>query len=312
MCLGSSESWATRVRVCVTDLRRGARRHDSWRPMTLLRVLSIVVLLPAFLTGCATTRLRLPDGPGSPLSDFRPLFDAAVAECGRVQHLDALIRLSGRGGGVRLNTRVRVRAGLSAPGSVRLEGLAPFGAPVFYLVAKPGRATLLLTREKRVVQDVPAGEMLESLVGVSLSPAALRSVLTGCLVTDRQPTAARTIGDWVAVDLAGGAVAYLQRVDGVYRLTAGSRDGLAIYYSEFLRGLPREVRVISDAGEASDGAPHTDLTASLSQVDTNVALPDSAFEIDIPSDVLPITLRELRGAGPLDAPPESPASSAPR
>jgi hypothetical protein len=311
MCLGSSESWATRVRVCVTD-RRGAHRHTSWRPMTLLRVLPIVVLLPVFVAGCATTQLRLPDGPGSPLPDFRPLFDAAVAECGQIQHYEALIRLRGRGGGVSLNTRVRLLAGLSAPGSVRLEGVAPFGAPLFYLVAKPGQATLLLTRENRVVQDVPAGEMLESLVGVSLSPAALRSVLTGCLVSDRQPTAARTIGDWVAVDLAGGAVAYLQRVDGVYRVTAGSRDGLAIYYSEFLRGLPREVRVISDAENAFGGEPQTDLTASLSQVNTNVALPDSAFEIDIPSDALPITLGELRGAGPLDAPPEPPASSAPR
>ncbi|MDA1094977.1 MAG: hypothetical protein O3A25_17140 [Acidobacteria bacterium] len=279
--------------------------------MTLRRVLSIAVLLPVCLAGCATTRLRLPDGPGTPLADFQPLFDGAVAACGQVQHLDALIQLRGRGGGARLNSRVRVRAGLSAPGSVRLEGLAPFGAPVFYLVAQPGQATLWLTREKRVVQDVPAGEMLESLVGVSLSPGALRSVLTGCLVTDPQPTAARTIGEWVAVDLEGGAVAYLQQVDGVYRLTAGSRDGLAIYYDDFQGGLPREVRVISSASATADGEPQTDLTASLSQVDTNVALPAAAFVLDIPSDVLPMTLRELRGAGPLEAPPE-PAASAPR
>ena len=280
--------------------------------MTLLRLLSIAVLLPVVLAGCATTRLRLPDGPGAPLPDFRPLFDAAVAECGQIQHLDALIRLRGRGGGVRLNTRVRVRAGLSAPASARLEGLAPFGAPVFYLVANPSGATLWLTREQRVVRDVPAEAMLESLVGVSLSPAALRAVLTGCLVADRRPTAARTIGDWVAVDLEGGAVAYLQRVDGVYRVTAGSRDGLAIYYRDFLRGLPREVQVISGAGGDAAGAPQTDLTALLSQVNTNVALPASAFEIDIPPDVRPMTLRELRGAGPLDAPPEPAAASAPR
>jgi hypothetical protein len=281
--------------------------------MACVRLLFIVVLLPAVLAGCATTQLRLPDGPSTPLPDFRPLFDAAVADCGQVQHVDALIRLRGRGGGVGLNTRVRVRAGLSAPGSVRLEGVAPFGGPVFVLVARPGESTLWLTREKRVVRDVLAGDMLESLVGVSLSPAALRSVLTGCLVADRQPTAARAIGDWVAVDLVGGAVAYLERIDGAYRLTAGSRDGLAIYYDQFLGGLPREVRVISATGAGVGSEPLTDLTASLSQVNTNVALPASAFDLDgvIPSDVTPMTLRELRGAGPLDAPLEPSTSSDP-
>ncbi len=277
--------------------------------MTRLGVVSIAILLPAFLVGCATTRLRLPDGPGAPLPDFMPLFETAVAECARVQHLDALIRLRGRGGGTALNTRVRVRAGLSAPGSARLEGLAPFGAPVFFLVARPGEATLWLTREKRVLRDVPAADILESLVGVSLDPGALRSVLTGCLVEDPRPTTARTIGDWVVVELTGGAVAYLQRIDGEYRLTAGSRDGLAFYYSQFLGGLPREVRVISESRMDADSEPVTDLTASLSQVDTNVALPDSAFSIDIPSDVMPMTLRDLRGAGPLDAPPQTPTSS---
>jgi hypothetical protein len=278
--------------------------------MTLLRAVSLAIV-PALLASCATPRPRLPDGPGTPLPDFTPLFETAVAECGQVQHLDALLRLRGRGGGARLNTRVRVRVGLSAPGSARLEGLAPFGAPVFFLVARPGEATLWLTREKRVLRDVPAADMLEGLVGVSLSPAALRSVLTGCLVEQPRPTTARTIGDWIVVELTGGAEAYLRRVDGDYRLTAGRRDGFVIYYDQFLGGLPREVRVVSDSRGVLDSEPATDMTVSLSQVDTNVAPPDSAFSIDnIPPDVLPMTLREFRGVGPLDAPPDPPASDA--
>ncbi len=278
--------------------------------MTLLRAVLLAVALPAVLTGCATTRPRLPDGPGTPLPDFLPLFETAVADCGQVQHLDALLRLRGRGGGVGLNSRVRVRVGLSAPGSARLEGLAPFGAPVFFLVARPGEATLWLTREKRVLRDVPFADMLEGLVGVSLSPGALRSVLAGCLVEQPRPTTARTIGDWIVVELTGGAVAYLRRVDGDYRLTAGRRDGFEIYYDQFVGGLAREVRVVSDSRGALDSEPATDVTVSLSQVDTNVAPPDSAFSIGIPPDVLPMTLQELRGAGPLDAPPDPPASDA--
>ena len=99
-------------------------------------------------------------------------------------------------------------------------------------------------------------------------------------------------------------------MDGDYRLTAGRRDGYEIYYDQFLGGLPREVRVISDSHGDLDSEPATDMTASLSQVDTNVAPPDSAFSVDVPPDVLPMTLRELRGAGPLDAPPDPPASDA--
>ena len=70
----------------------------------------------------------------------------------------------------------------------------------------------------------------------------------------------------------------------------------------------------SQTGGDADSELQTDLIASLSQVNTNVALPASAFDIDsdIPPDVIPMTLRELRGAGPLDAPVDPPMSSDPR
>ena len=247
----------------------------------------------------------MPEGPGTPFPDYAPLFETAVSECRRVRTLGAMIRLRGRSGGATFNSRVR--AGLAAPGSVRLEGLAPFGVPGFYLVARPGEATLWLTREARVLRDVPAADLLESLTGVPFGPDDLRAVLTGCLVPDPRPTAGRSSGEWVVVDLVGGAVAYLRPVDGEYHLTAGTRDGLTIEYGEFRRRIPRRVRVHSVFPDPTGRAePWTDLTATLSQVSLNVEIPEAAFSLDeLPADVVPMTLEELRRAGPPEAPSAS-------
>lgn len=269
--------------------------------MSGLRVL-LICSAAALAAACGSTRLVLPGGPGVPYPEYERLFGSVVAECRRVRSVETMIRLSGRGGGAAL--RGRVRAGLAEPGSMRLEGLAPFGAPVFYLVASPGDATLWLTREARVVTGVPAPDLFASLTGVPFGPDDLRAVLTGCLVTDPRPIGGRSHGDWVAVDLAGGAVAWLREIEGEHHLVAGTRDGLTIEYGEFRRRLPRLVRVLSDTTSGGAGEPLTDLTARLSQVSLNVALVPEAFSLAVPADVAPATLEELREASPLEVPVE--------
>jgi hypothetical protein len=44
-----------------------------------------------------------------------------------------------------------------------------------------------------------------------------------------------------------------------------------------------------------------DLTAAISQLEANVDLPAVAFRVDAPSNAGPMTLEELREAGPLRA-----------
>ena len=269
-------------------------------------LLSLLCVFLPLLAGCATgARFSLPEGPWKPFPGFSALFEAAVFDCQRVRTLEAVIGLRGRSDGSRLNGRVR--AGLAAPGSLRLEGLAPFGAPGFYLVARPGEAVLWLTREARVLTDVPAVDLLQSLTGVPFGPEDLRAVLTGCLIPDPKPTAGRSYGEWVVVDLFGGAVAYLRPIDGEYHLTAGIRDGLTLEYGEFRRHIPRHVRVLSVPIDRDvQAVPLTDLTARLTQVNLNVEIPDTVFSLAVPADVVPMTLKELRGVGLLGEPAGSP------
>ena len=60
-------------------------------------------------------------------------------------------------------------------------------------------------------------------------------------------------------------------------------------------GLPRSIRL------ASADAERFDLRLALSQVEINVTLDADAFASSVPPEPTPITLEELRGAGPLGA-----------
>ena len=211
-----------------------------------------------------------------------------------------MLAISGQAGEASL--RGRVRGALARPGSLRLEGLAPFGAPRFILVAHSDAAVLVLPRARRVVSEASAADLLDALAGVALGPADFGAVLTGCLMPDPQPRAARTYGNgWIGVDLDGGATLYLQMIDGAPVITAGTRDGLVVEYLDHARGLPRRVRLqSSDANR-----PNTDLTAILSQVNINPELQAEAFVARVRENYIPMTLNELRGTtGPLEESPQ--------
>ena len=118
--------------------------------------------------------MTLPGGTGTPAADFAQPYAEARAACQAVNNFQAELSVSGRAGGQRL--RGRVLSGI-APGALRLEGVAPFGAPVFILVADGERGTLLLSRDRRVVANAPPEEILHALIGVRLEPDNLRAML---------------------------------------------------------------------------------------------------------------------------------------
>ncbi len=139
------------------------------------------------IAGCAHPRLALPTDQGAPLPDFKTIHAQLSSPCTGVRTLTAELALSGRAG--RQKLRGRVVAGFARPASMRLEGVAPFGPPAFILASRPEMTVLLLPRESRVLRGAPAEDILGALTGVTLGPADLLAILTGCVVPSPQPTA---------------------------------------------------------------------------------------------------------------------------
>jgi hypothetical protein len=257
----------------------------------LLRMLAAACVAAA-AASCAPRLMPLPTGPGADFPEFATAYAEATAACRDVRTMRAVLRISGRAAGERF--RASLDAGFEAPGKVRLELPAP-GKPFFVFVAAADRATLLLAREGRVLADAPPAATLEALAGVSLGPEELRTILTGCGFGAGKPTGGRAFeGGLASVDV-GGSVNYLQRVEGRWRLTAAVRGPLDVRYADFAGGRPPTVRLRTTGA----GTDPTDLTIRLSQVDIDEPLGQEVFQIDIPRDAVPLTLDELRQAGPL-------------
>ena len=160
--------------------------------------------------------------------------------------MQAELGLSGRAAGQRM--RGRVLAGL-VPGALRLEGVAPFGAPVFILVADGMRGTLLLSRERRVVLDARAGGDSQcARRHPALGPTIFARCSPAASGPRAKPTGARAYGaDWLAVDLAAGGTVYLRRIGNAWRIVAGRYGGLEIDYPAFQGDRPSQV-VLRGAG----------------------------------------------------------------
>ncbi len=262
--------------------------------MTALRA---VALAAALLTAsCGAPLMTLPSGTGAPASDAATAFEQATAACSRVSSISAEVAVSGSVGGRRL--RGRLLAGLAAPAAAYLEAPAPFGSPVFIFAAQNGDATLLLPRDRRVLAHGDPGAILEAIAGVPLAPEDLRAAMTGCAGNSRSTVdEARAIGDEWRV-IPGERELYMRRSRPAepWRLVAVVRtgaDGWRADYREFVGDLPRSIRLTSLESQRFD------LRLELSQVDVNVPLEASTFQVTIPPGTQPISLEELRAGGPL-------------
>jgi len=177
-------------------------------------------------------------------------------------------------------------------------------------VADGSRGTLLLPRDRRSLQGAAPEDILNALIGVPLGPDDLRAVLSGCIKANAVPTGGREFGpDWMSVDLDSGGAVYLHRVQGqpsAWRAVAGRYAGLEIDYPQFAGEQPSTIGIRSApaaAPAAENAAPavaDVALTIALSQVELNGDLPrDQLVAVKIPPEMQPITLAELRAAGPL-------------
>ena len=267
-------------------------------------------LLPAALclvaASCAPRLITLPSGAGSAFPDYVAAYGQATEACRGVRTMAAVLSISGRAFNQRF--RAKIDAGFEAPARVRLEFPAP-GKPFFIYVAVGDEATLLLPRDGRVLRNASPAATLEALAGVAIGPEDLRTIVAGCGLASAPPTQGRGFpGDWVAVD-SGPTTTWLQRVDGAWRMVAASRANTGrgftgpfeVRYADFLGGRPSTIRLrtLADYAVAGRQGVSTDLTIRLSQVDVNEPFGDAVFQVDVPPDARPMTLEQLREAGPL-------------
>jgi outer membrane biogenesis lipoprotein LolB len=246
------------------------------------------------LIACTPRRVTLPTDNGSPFPDFASVHAQLSAACRGVRTLTAELSLAGRAGAERLRGRVHV--GFARPDSMRLEGVAPFGPPAFILGARDRMATLLLPREPAVLRGQPPEQILGALVGVTLAPADVMAIVTGCVVPAPMPTSGRLHEKgWASIAIGGDAELFLRRTSD-WEVRAARRNGWQIEYADWHgQQFPPAVRLISNGQSVT-----VDLTATIMQVQANTDLDTAALTmVDVPPDARPLTLEQLRDAGPL-------------
>jgi outer membrane lipoprotein-sorting protein len=275
---------------------RSSGAHE--RPSGASRVTARVVLgLLVFGAACASPRVTLPSGTGTPFPDFVSAYTQATAECRAVKTMSASLSLSGRAGSTKLSARID--AGFAEPARLRLEGYPRVnfgGKPFFVLVANGPTATLVLTRDDRVLRSASSSAIIEALAGVALEPDELRALVSGCALGAGQPAAGRAFENgWAAID-SGDSTPFLRQLEGQWRIVAARRGSLTVEYSNFAGGRPSTIRVHTTS---APGVAPADLTLRITQVEVNTPLDNAVFDADVPPNAAPLTLDELRRAGPL-------------
>jgi hypothetical protein len=263
----------------------------------MTRLLFVICSL-SFVISCAA---RTPPRPsGAPTSDptAADAFATATVQCQGFRSIEGELVLSGRAFDERV--RGRVLTGLEAGGHVRLEAPAPFGAPFFILAGRAETATLVLPRERRVLQGSSVAAVLERLTGLSLGADDLRLIVSGCLVDRATPSDGRQWpGGWQAVTIGPERVAYLRTVQGRPTLVAADYGPWHVDYTQHANGFPRVVRVRSAVARRAKADHSVDITARVAQLEVNTQINPRAWDVEVPSDADPMTLDDLRSIAPL-------------
>ena len=256
-----------------------------------------VLSLLIFSASCAAPRVTLPSGSGTPFPAFTSAYEAATSDCRAVRTMSASLSLSGRAGSTKLSARID--GGFAESGRLRLEGYPRVnfgGKPFFVLVARGPDATLVLTRDGRVLRGAAPSAIIEALAGIALEPDELRALVSGCALGAGRPADGRSFQHgWAGIEAAGTTV-FLRQIEGQWRVAGARRGPLTIEYSNFVGGRPSTLHLQTTSAQ---GVAPADLTLRVSQVEINTPLDNAVFYADVPPNAVPLTLEELRRAGPL-------------
>jgi outer membrane lipoprotein-sorting protein len=250
-------------------------------------------LLLVVLSACAPKAPTLPAGTGVPFPEFASAYGAATSDCHHLRSLTAVISMSGRAGTQKL--RGRIDAGLAEPDRIVLEGVAPWGKPFFVLAADGGNATLVLPRDNRYLTGSPPAAIVEALTGVNIGSRELMTALAGCAGYVGSVSGGSSFGkDWASIEAGAGTV-WLRMVDGKWREAAAVKDALTVFYDDFSSGRAARVRLMAKTGDRDTA----DIILRVSQLELNAPLDPAVFKLEVPAGAQPLTIDELRRAGPM-------------
>jgi hypothetical protein len=284
----------------VSARRERAALRCRYAGAALMAVLmAVLTALSIGVAACGPKRIDLPTDPGSPLPDYASIHNEVASGCSRVRSLRAEVSLSGSANGGRLSGTLH--AGFRKPESMRLELRARLlGTPIFALGANESGATLLLPRDNQFVRGPKAGDILGALTGISLSPADLLAILTGCVVPEPRATGGRSHANgWASIELDGRATLYLQRAGGRWRVRVAQRGDWRIEYLEWAgtATFPSKIQLSAVTPVA------VALSTNLAKMEPNVDFDDSDFVVPVPPGAEALSLDDIRRAGPLKEQP---------
>jgi hypothetical protein len=263
----------------------------------------VLAVLAVLTTACAgRAAFVAPRGPGVPAPDASTVWSTLAASCRSTTSYRSEFALTGQVGGRRIRglASARLFTALDADGNIGLEANVS-GQLLFRLGGAADKAVLLLRDGNRVATARP-DEILEALIGVRVSPARLLAIVSGCVTTAETVERAVRHDGLLEIATADGTV-YLTPAGNGWQTRAGrfgpstslGAGDVLVDYGRFVSGLPRDI------GIASSGADRAAVSLNLrvQSVQTNVDLAPTLFRVTIPDGATPISLEELRRAGPL-------------
>ena len=232
-----------------------------------------------------------PAGAGAPFPEAAAAWTDAARACRSASTYAATIHVHGHAGPDRLNaTMIGLVTGAD---EISLTVPVIFGAPAFVLGGTATTATLWLPHDHRVVV-ARADEIVEALTGLRLTPRALLAIFTGC-VGQSQTMVESARYDRLGAITSDDARVFVERDAGGWHITRGVTAGLIVEYRDIQAEWPRSLRVTTPP----DRTPAVDLTMTLEQIEVNVTHPPRDFVVSYARDAVPMTLEDLRAAGPL-------------
>jgi hypothetical protein len=249
------------------------------------------VLIGALICGAAASCTRglfvAPTGPGTPAPEAATAWDQASRGCRDARSFTAALQASGRVAGARL-WPIAIQAAVTKDQSIYLSASAS-GTSLFVLAGTGNRATLWLRREERVVTAAPA-EIMDAIIGVSLTPDQLLAALTGCGTRSAGVSQATRHGNLLAIDTADARV-YLESRASMWRTRAAETGAFIVEFGWGTGPLPADLWIWS----APNRQPVASLHLSISDGEIDGTIPAGVFQMPAAAaTATPITLDELR------------------